>query len=133
MTLNRNPPSAGFFCAIKKVTPSQAPPGAFFIPGDLMSEKPNESWHLSKSVPLSLIAALIIQAATVIWYGSQWTSEIRANRSDIDRVAGQQAKMMDDTREQAIQLARIEENTRNLADRVAELIRQLERSQKVGD
>ena len=41
--------------------------------------------------------------------------------------------MMDDTREQAIQLARIEENTRNLADRVAELIRQLERSQKVGD
>jgi uncharacterized membrane protein len=98
-----------------------------------MSEKPNESWHLSKSVPLSLIAALIIQAATVIWYGSQWTSEIRANRSDIDRVAGQQAKMMDDTREQAIQLARIEENTRNLADRVAELIRQLERSQKVGD
>lgn len=88
-----------------------------------------ESWHLSKSVPISLIIALLVQAAAVVWHGSQWTAAISENRKDIDRLTNDYVSMSKGSQEQAVQLARIEENTRNLADRIADLVRQLERQQ----
>ncbi|ALO46585.1 hypothetical protein [Pseudohongiella spirulinae] len=88
-----------------------------------------ESWHLSKSVPITLIVALLIQAAAVVWHGSQWTAAIHQNRTDIDKLAAEHDQMNNASSVQAIQLARIEENTRNLAERIADLVRQLERRQ----
>lgn len=86
-----------------------------------------ESWHVSKAVPVTLIIALLIQAAAVIWQGSQWTAAISANTRDIEVLRAAQASMARDSQAQAVQLARIEENTRYTAERISELVRQLER------
>ncbi|MDX1489719.1 MAG: hypothetical protein R3332_00380 [Pseudohongiellaceae bacterium] len=94
-----------------------------------MSQTGSESWHLSKSVPISLILALLIQAAAVVWHGSQWTAAIHQNREDIDQLSQDFVSVAKDSQSQAVQLARIEENTRFLAERFAELVRQLERQQ----
>lgn len=86
-----------------------------------------ESWHMSKSVPLTLIVALLIQAAAVVWQGSQWTAAISANTRDIEALRSAQSAMERDSKDQAVQLARIEENTRYTAERMADLVRQIER------
>ena len=94
-----------------------------------MTEQTNraDSWHVSKAVPVTLILALIIQAAVVVWQGSQWTSAINANASDIAALRVAQNIQQSNSQSQAVQLARIEENTRNLVARMEELVRQLER------
>jgi len=42
----------------------------------MSKEQNNNSWHLSKSVPVSLILALVIQAAAIVWTVSQMQSSI---------------------------------------------------------
>ena len=37
------------------------------------------NWHLSKSVPVTLIVALVLQAAAIVWTVSQMQSSIEAN------------------------------------------------------
>ncbi len=86
----------------------------------------HESWHLSKSVPVTLIIALLIQAAAVVWHGSQWTAAIAQNRKDIDRLSSDYVQMQQSAVDHAVQLARIEENTRNSAMQIENLVRQVE-------
>ena len=43
----------------------------------------NDNWHLSKSVPLTLILGLLIQAAAIVWTVSTMTSDIEVNASKI--------------------------------------------------
>lgn len=87
-----------------------------------------EGWHLTKAVPVTLILALLIQAAAVIWQGSQWTAAIAQNRRDIDRLTSDYVAMAKSAQDQAVQLARIEENTRNSAQQIENLVRSLEQS-----
>lgn len=47
----------------------------------------NESWHLDKKVPLSLIFAMLIQAAMVIWAVADIKKDVEILKS---RVATQQ-------------------------------------------
>ena len=49
-------------------------------------EQNNNSWHLSKSVPVSLILALVTQAAAIVWTVSQMQSSIEANAISIVRI-----------------------------------------------
>ena len=90
-----------------------------------------ESWHLSKSVPITLIVALLVQAAAVVWHGSQWTAAIAQNRRDIDRLTSDYVAMAKSAQDQAVQLARIEENTRNSAIQIEALVRQFEMQNRV--
>jgi len=78
-------------------------------------------------VPVTLILALLIQAAAVIWQGSQWTAAIASNTRDIEALKAAQVSQAANSQSQAVQLARIEENTRNLVSRIEDLVRQLER------
>lgn len=52
-----------------------------------MSAPTKESWHLDKKVPLSLIFALLIQAAMVIWAVADIKKDVEILKS---RVATQQ-------------------------------------------
>lgn len=36
----------------------------------------NEEWHLSKSVPITLIFVIFVQSATAIWWASSITSKV---------------------------------------------------------
>ncbi len=73
-------------------------------------EKNNNSWHLSKSVPVSLILALVIQAAAIVWTVSQMQSNIEANAMSIVKIETRTEKLELAVQGQAVALARIDEN-----------------------
>ena len=68
------------------------------------------SWHLSKSVPVSLIVALVLQASAIVWTVSQMQSSIEANAMSIVRIETRTGKLELAVQGQAIALARIDEN-----------------------
>ena len=70
----------------------------------------NESWHLSKSVPITLVAAILCQTAAVVWYISTLDSNVEVNMKDIARHEIRIDKLEDTTRELSIMNARIDEN-----------------------
>ena len=73
-------------------------------------EKNNNSWHLSKSVPVSLIVALVLQAAAIVWTVSQMQSNIEANAMSIVKIETRTEKLELAVQGQAVALARIDEN-----------------------
>ena len=75
-----------------------------------MTKEQNNSWHLSKSVPVSLIVALVLQAAAIVWTVSQMQSNIEANAMSIVRIETRTEKLELAVQGQAVALARIDEN-----------------------
>ena len=76
----------------------------------MTKEQNNNSWHLSKSVPVSLIVALVLQAAAIVWTVSQMQSSIEANASSIVKIEIRTEKLELAVQGQAVALARIDEN-----------------------
>ena len=77
---------------------------------NLMTTEKNNSWHLSKSVPVSLIVALVLQAAAIVWTVSQMQSNIEANAMSIVKIETRTEKLELAVQGQAVALARIDEN-----------------------
>ena len=90
-----------------------------------MSTEPN-SWHLSKSVPVTLIVALILQAAAIVWTVSQMQSSIEQNATNIIRLETRTEKIEMAVQSQAIALARIDENIKAIRESVEQIARQQE-------
>jgi hypothetical protein len=72
-----------------------------------------DSWHLSKSVPITLIFGLLVQGAAIVWTVSMMMSDIEANRDDIMSLQQRMARIETSVHEQAVSLARIDENIMN--------------------
>jgi hypothetical protein len=85
---------------------------------------PNESWHLSKSVPISLIFALIVQAAAIVWTVSNMSSNIDRNAMDIVRLDTRTANLEKVVQDQAVAMARIDENIKAIRQYVEQMIKQ---------
>lgn len=85
----------------------------------MMSE---ESWHLSKSVPITLIVGLITQGAAIVWTVSMMMSDIDKNAQELRKVEIRLTKVEDAVQEQAVSMARIDENIkaiRGFVERIA--------------
>lgn len=85
-----------------------------------------ESWHLNKSVPISLIIGLAIQAAGVIWMFSSMASDIDNNRDRLTKVETQVNQIEDTAQAQAVQLGRIETRLDALMEQSDRILRALE-------
>jgi len=70
----------------------------------------NDNWHLSKSVPLTLIFGLFLQGAAIVWTVSTMSSDIEVNASKIVEVQQRLGRMEDAVHGQAVSMARIDEN-----------------------
>ena len=70
----------------------------------------NEQWHLSKSVPISFIVAIIGQTATLVWFIASMNNEIEVNARDIVRHDTRIEVLADSVQENTVALARIGEN-----------------------
>ena len=70
----------------------------------------NEQWHLSKSVPLTLILALLIQAVAIVWTISTMSAGIAENKDDILRTDTRLQSIEAVVHGQAVSLARMDEN-----------------------
>jgi len=76
----------------------------------------NESWHLSKSVPISFIVAIFIQTFSIGWFISNMGSRIEQNTKDIARQEVVVNTMREQSQNHAIALARIDENLKAIRD-----------------
>ena len=69
-----------------------------------------DSWHLSKSVPITLIIGLITQGAAIVWTMSMMMSDINSNRLFIDDNRGRLLVIEQVVQSQAVSTARMDEN-----------------------
>ena len=80
-----------------------------------------DNWHLSRSVPITLIFGLIAQAAAIVWTVSMMMSDIERNGEEIMRLQSRMAIVEDATQRQAISMARIDENIKAIRQSVEKM------------
>lgn len=78
-------------------------------------------WHLNKSVPITLIFGLVVQGAAIVWTVSMMMSDIEANRDDIISLQQRISSIETSVQEQAISLARIDENIKAIRSSVEKM------------
>lgn len=75
-----------------------------------------ENWHLSKSVPVTLVLAIIMQTAALVWYVSTLDSAIKQNSKDILRNETRLQTVEKIVQGQAVTLGRMDENIKAIRD-----------------
>jgi len=83
--------------------------------------KDEDNWHLSRSVPITLIFGLIAQAAAIVWTVSMMMSDIERNGEEIMRLQSRMTIVEDATQRQAISMARIDENIKAIRQSVEKM------------
>jgi hypothetical protein len=94
-----------------------------------MSE-PQESWHLDKRVPISIIFTILMQLACFVWFASQMSYQVEANRANIEQLTTSVDSVRSDSVAQAIQLGRIEEILKNTSSSISRVERLLDEQRK---
>jgi len=80
-----------------------------------------DSWHLSKSVPITLIFGLLVQGAAIVWTVSMMMSDIENNREEITVLEKRIGRIEVSVQNQAISLARIDENIKAIRSSVEKM------------
>ena len=83
----------------------------------------NEPWHLSKSVPLSIIFAVITQTLTLVWFIAGLNASIENNSREIVRHESRIGNLEVSVQSQAVSVARMDENIQAIRDIVERLAR----------
>lgn len=77
-----------------------------------------EAWHLSKSIPLTLVLAIICQTIALIWFVATLRNDIDAAQKDIVRHDTRINSLEDTVQEQAVTMGRIDENIKAIRESV---------------
>ena len=83
----------------------------------------NEPWHLSKSVPLSIIFAVIVQTVTLVWFIAGLNASIDNNARDIVRHETRLESLETSVQNQAIAVARMDENIQAIRQMLEQMAR----------
>jgi len=75
-----------------------------------------ESWHLSKSVPITFILAVALQTFALVAYISNMNASLETNTRDIARHEIRIAEMEKTTQELRVLNARIDENIKAIRE-----------------
>jgi hypothetical protein len=75
---------------------------------------PNDPWHLSRSVPISLIFAIFCQTVALIWFVATLRNDVDSNRTEIIRLDVRATNLETVVQSQAVTLARIDENIKGI-------------------
>lgn len=77
-----------------------------------------EPWHLSKSVPITFILAIVAQTVALIWFVATLRNDVDMNQAQILRHEVRIEAVEGIVQNQAIMLARIDENLKAIRDAV---------------
>lgn len=69
-----------------------------------------ESWHLSKSVPISFIFAIVGQTIALVWFFASLSNSVESTAKDIIKHDTRIESLENSVQGQAVMLARIDEN-----------------------
>jgi hypothetical protein len=77
-----------------------------------------QEWHLNKSVPLTLVFAIVLQTVSLVWFISQLNSAVESNTADILKINTDLEFLEKVIQDQAISMARIDENLKAIRESV---------------
>lgn len=80
-----------------------------------------DTWHVSKSVPATLLLGLGTQAAAIVWTVSTMQADIQRNTQDLITVTSRMADVEDMVQSQAIAMGRIDENIMHIRGAVEKM------------
>lgn len=70
----------------------------------------DNSWHLSKSVPVTFILAIVMQTIALVWFVASLDSDIENNTRELVRHETRLIALEASVQAQAVAMARIDEN-----------------------
>jgi hypothetical protein len=74
----------------------------------------NQEWHLSKSIPLTFVLAIMAQTVALVWFVSSLNSSIDNNTRDIMRHEARINALEKVVQQQAVTMGRIDENIKSI-------------------
>ena len=77
---------------------------------------PSDPWHLSRSVPISLIFAIFCQTVALIWFVATLRNDVDSNRTELIRLDVRTTNLEQIVQSQAVTLARIDENIKGIRE-----------------
>ena len=83
--------------------------------------KSEDGWHISKSVPATLLLGLDTQAAAIVWTVSMMMSDIDRNTENLNAFSERVTKVEQMVQSQAISMARIDVNIQHIRGAVEKM------------
>ena len=80
-----------------------------------------DGWHISRSVPATLLVGLVTQAAAIVWTVSMMMSDIERNSQDIAEFNNRMQKVEASVQTLAISMARIDANIEHIRASVSKM------------
>ena len=81
----------------------------------------SEGWHISRSVPATLLLGLITQAGAIVWTVSMMMADIEKNQQDIVEFNQRVSKVEQLVQTQAVAMARIDVNIERIRTAVEKM------------
>ena len=75
-----------------------------------------DSWHLSKSIPLTFVLAIIGQTIALVWFVADLNNDIQTNTREIVRHETRLIALENIVQTQAVTMARIDENIKSIRE-----------------
>jgi uncharacterized coiled-coil protein SlyX len=77
---------------------------------------PQEPWHLSKSVPVTLIFAIVCQTVALIWFVASLSNDVAANKLLNAKQDAKIESLEAVVQNQAVTMARMDENIKSIRE-----------------
>ena len=74
----------------------------------------DQQWHLSKSIPLTFVLAILGQTVALVWFVSSINSAIDSNTRDLMRHEARLNTLEQVVQQQAVTMGRIDENIKSI-------------------
>lgn len=84
----------------------------------------NDEWHLSKSVPVSFILAIIGQTVALVWFVASLNNDLETNTRELVRHETRIQNLEISVQNQAITMGRMDENIKAIRDAVEKMAEQ---------
>jgi hypothetical protein len=78
----------------------------------------DKEWHLSKSVPITFILAIIGQTLALVWFVATLRNDVDLNQAELIRHQTRIENVEGIVQSQAVMLARIDENLKAIRDAI---------------
>lgn len=77
-----------------------------------------QDWHLSRSVPISLIFAIACQTVALIWFVASLRNDVDSNKTELVRLETRTDKLEQIVQGQAVTMGRMDENIKAIREAV---------------
>jgi hypothetical protein len=81
----------------------------------------DDSWHLSKSVPLTFILAILAQTIALVWFVASLNSGIQVNTRELVRHETRIQNLEISVQNQAVTMGRMDENIKAIRQAVEKM------------